>query len=233
MAVITFSRAYGSGGDEIAAHVSELLGYGILDKTLMAQMASSVGLSPDQVVDISEVDYQPQSFLDRLLGRRMKVGEVRVWKEDVSGVRTAEVEKLTDDEAISMIRAVIDSAAKQGSVIIVGRGGQAILKGQPATLHVRVEAPLEHRVQRVQERQGLDTLQAQRLVEDRDRAAQDYVRRYYDIDPADMSHYHVVLNTGQLDLETAAQVVVLAAQQMKPVPQPEVTLRMEPALYLA
>ena len=37
MAVITFSRQYGSRGDEIAERVREMLGYRLFDKSLMAQ----------------------------------------------------------------------------------------------------------------------------------------------------------------------------------------------------
>ncbi len=35
-------------------------------------------------------------------------------------------------------------------------------------------------------------------------------------------HYHLLINTGLLDLEAAVEVIALAARQMKPVPQPEV-----------
>jgi hypothetical protein len=35
-------------------------------------------------------------------------------------------------------------------------------------------------------------------------------------------HYHLLINTGLLDVETAAEVIALAVQKMQPVPQPEV-----------
>jgi hypothetical protein len=40
MAVITISRQYGSGGNEIATRVSEMLGYTYFDKGLITQQAS-------------------------------------------------------------------------------------------------------------------------------------------------------------------------------------------------
>ena len=39
MAVITISRQYGSGGDEVASRLCELLGYRLFDKQMMAQIA--------------------------------------------------------------------------------------------------------------------------------------------------------------------------------------------------
>ncbi len=233
MTVVTFSRQFASGGNEIAARVCELLGYSLFDKTLMAKMAKEVGLSQEEIVDFSEVEHRSQSFLDRLLGRRMTVAEVRTWQEDVNGVRTLSVQKLTDQQALAMVQGVIEAAYKRGDVVIVGRGGQAVLAGRPGVLHVRVEAPLAHRVQRCMEQMDIMQFEAERLIDERDRAATDYVRRYYGIDPADPLNYHLVINTGLLDLETAAQAVVLAARQMKPVPKPDIELLSMPVPILA
>jgi hypothetical protein len=67
MAVITISRPYGSGGDEIATRVCELLGYRLFDKRMMAWEASQMGLTKDEIVDFSEDNYKVQGFLERLL----------------------------------------------------------------------------------------------------------------------------------------------------------------------
>jgi CMP/dCMP kinase len=222
MATITISRQYACGGEEIAARVAELLGYTIFDKTMMAEVASELGLTEQEIVDFKETDQRSLGFLDRLLGHKLTVAEVRTWQEDVRGVRRWSVTKISDDQAIAMVRGVIDAAYKQGHVVIVGRGGQAILRGQPGVLHVRVEAPIEHRVQRLMRRDDYTPIQAELEIEDHDRAARDYVKRYHNLDPTDPMNYQLLINTGLLDLETAAEVIALAAQQMKPVPQPEV-----------
>jgi cytidylate kinase len=221
MAVITISRQFGSGGNAIAARVGELLGYPLLDRALMAEVANEVGLAPGEVVDFSEANHQVRSVLNRLLIRQPKVAEVRTWTEDTQGVRQAEVEALSEEQAVNIVRGVIDAVARRGNVVIVGRGSQAILREQPNTLHVRVEAPFEQRMQRVQEEEDVLPMRAERMIDERDRASQDYLRRFYGVDIWDPRHYHLVINTGRLDLETAAQVIVVAAQQMKPVPKVE------------
>lgn len=221
MAVITISRQFGSGGDTIAARVGELLGYPLLDKALMAEVANEVGLAPGQVVDFSEANHQARSILNRLLMRQAKVAEVRTWTEDTKGVRQAAVEPLTEEQALSIVRGVMDAVARRGSVVIVGRGSQAALRDMPGTLHVRIEAPFDQRMHRVQAEEDVLPMRAERMIDERDRASQDYLRRFYGIDAWDPRHYHLVINTGLLDLETAAQVIVLAAQQMKPVPKVE------------
>ena len=231
MAVITFSRQFGSGGDAIAARVAELLNYAIFDKTMMAKMAAEVGLSAQEVVDFSEADYRSQNLLDRLLGRTKNVGEIRTWTEDIQGVRRPEKARISEDRAIALVRGVIVAAYKRSEVVIVGRGGQAILRDHPGVLHVRVEAPLAHRMETVIERTHVPPTQAELAIEDQDRAAQSYVKRFYEIDPTDSIHYHLVVNTGLLDRESAAEVIVLAAQHMKPVPKPDIELP-EPLPFL-
>jgi cytidylate kinase len=222
MATITISRQHASGGEEIAARVAHILGYTLFDKTMMAAVASELGLTEREIVDFRETDQRSLGFLDRLLGRTLTVAQVSTWQEDISGVRKPTVVKISDSQAIAMVRGVVDAAYKRGNVVIVGRGGQAILQDRPGVLHVRIEAPLEHRIRRLMDRDDFTPTQAELAIEDHDRAARDYVKRYHDLDPTDPMHYHLLINTGLLDLETAAEVVALAARQMKPVPQPDV-----------
>jgi cytidylate kinase len=224
MAVITVSRQAASGGDEIATRVAEILGYSIFDKTMMAKLAAEMGLTEQEILDFSETSYRSRGFLDRLLVRTKTVGEVRSWTEDAQGVRRPEITQISEDKAIALVRGVIVAAYQRGEVVIVGRGGQAILKDRPGVLHVRIEAPLANRIERLMEQKELLPNQAEMALDDQDRLARDYVKRYFDLDLAEPIHYHLVINTGLLDRETAASLIVLAAQNMKPVPKPTVEL---------
>jgi cytidylate kinase len=207
VAVVTISRQYGSGGREVAAQLCELLGYRYFDKDLMSAVAHEVGLSPQEIVDFSEDQHQVSSFLGRVLRRPQPVRQARAWTEDKSGARTQEVVELDARQSITMVRAVIHAAAKQGDVVIVGRGGQVVLQGQPGVLHVRIQAPLEERVLRVSQRDGLTREAARELIAERDRAAQDYLHTFYSIAVGDPTRYHLVLNTGLWNVETATKII--------------------------
>jgi cytidylate kinase len=212
MAVITVSRQFGSGGDEIAARVCEILGYGYFDKKLMARVANEVGLSEGEIVDLSEDDYRVRSFMDRLL-RRSPSGsaQVRSWREDTSGVRMPDVKALDEDQAVALVRASVEAAYRQGDIVIVGRGGQAVLQDKPGALHVRIEAPFEVRAQRVAEQERIVPSAAQDLVADRDKATAGYLRRFHDIDWDDPRLYHLMVNTAKWDVEAAARIIANAA----------------------
>ena len=70
MTIITISRQYGSGGDEIASRICNLLNYQMFDKRLITQAALDAGLSEQEAIDYSEENYKIRSFLDRLFSRQ-------------------------------------------------------------------------------------------------------------------------------------------------------------------
>ena len=121
MAVITISRQYGTGADDIAAKVCELVGYRYFDKGVVSRMAIEFGLTPENVIDFSEERYQMRGFLDRLRGPRV-VAQVRTWREDLSGRRTAVVEEMDEEQAILVVRRTVGAAYEQDNIVIVGRG---------------------------------------------------------------------------------------------------------------
>jgi cytidylate kinase len=220
MAVITVSRQFGSGGEEVAARLCALLGYRYFDKDLMEEVAHEVGLSPQEIVDFPEDEHRVSGFLGRVLRRSQNVRQMRAWTEDKHGARVQAVTQLDAKQSIAMVRSLIQAACKQGDMVIVGRGGQVVLEGQPDVLHVRIQAPLEDRIQRVRQQEGLTREAAQELVVERDRAAADYLRTFYRVDWADASLYHLVINTGLCSIETSAALIVEALHHLQPAASP-------------
>lgn len=205
MTVITISRQYGSMGDALARLVCDELSLRYFDKQLMADVAHDVGLSSNEIVDFSESNYKVRSFLDRLLRRN----------EVVSETTDPHADQLDENLAITLVQATIQAAYRQGNLVIVGRGGQVLLRRKPDVLHVRVEAPLETRVQRVSEMREIPLEAADQLVQERDRAAASYLHRFYGIDWYDPWLYHMVLNSGILNLQAAKAAIVAAVQHME------------------
>lgn len=208
--VITISRQIGSGGDEIAQKVSEILGFAYFDKNLLVSEAKSLGVSEEDVADFSEDHYRVKSIVDKILLRKKPVAISLASKDN------AVVSKTLDEEAcLSVIQTVINSLASRGKMVIVGRGGQAILKNKIGVLHVRIVAPVAARVKRLMKNRGLSKEVALGLIEDTDKAEIEYLQRFYNIDWRDPGVYDIVLNTRKMDLNTAARVIVSVASQAK------------------
>ena len=59
MAVITTSRQMGSGGDIVGARVGEQLGYGLVDKALITEIAREANVPESEVVRYDERTESP------------------------------------------------------------------------------------------------------------------------------------------------------------------------------
>lgn len=219
MSVITISRQYGSGGDEIAAQVCEQLGYKYFDKQLMSKIASEVSLAEVQMSDISEDSYKSRNFLERLLvpSSRVKTAEIRSWTRDTSGGRSVLVESLDEEATINLVRATVEAVYKLDDIVIMGRGGQAILQNKPGVLHVRIEAPQEKRIHDIQQQEQLGEVEARDLINEKDKAAETYLRRFHSVNWNNPLLYHLVLNTGKFEIRAAVQLICEAVKHLEPI----------------
>ena len=222
MAVITISRQYGSGGDEIAALLCRRLGYRLFDKYLITQAAVESGLSEREVVDLSEDSYQLQGFFDRLFNRTRQVAQLWAWANENPVYFEMPA---AEETAIALVRRAILKAYQLGNFVIIGRGGQVVLQDHPDVFHVRVEAPIEARIQTVREQltagesEDLAAIEARRQAQDlittRDEASADYLRRFYGVNWADPTLYHILINTGRVSRGWAARIIADLAMQRR------------------
>lgn len=111
---------------------------------------------------------------------------------------------------VSMLNEVIQALAKRGNVVILGRGGFGVLEGVAGVLDVRVEAPSDIRAQRVATRSKVDAARAASRVGADDEARAKFVKLFYGKDAGDHDAFDLVLDTGELSIEEAAQKIVAA-----------------------
>jgi cytidylate kinase len=224
MATITISRQFGSGGDEIAQRICTILDYRRFDKRMLSQAAAEAGLSEQEVIDYSEENYKIRGFLERLLDRSPTLATMRVWEEHREGILVAEEFKLREETLLTLVHRAVRSAHKRGNVVIMGRGGQALLQNEKDVLHVRIIAPLEDRILRVKERLRLTrqvheaTIALRRAAQDtileKDAVSAAYLKRFYNIDWDDPLLYHLIINTGLTSLEQAALTIADFASRL-------------------
>jgi len=210
MTVITMSRQVGSGAEQVANRVCEDLGLRIFDKTLMLQVAAEVGFSEAEVVDYSENEYRVRGFFEALFSRNRMVAERTMRTRATEGAEVMGTVILDEARAITLIRMTINSAYDRGNILVIGRGGQAILEDKSGVLHVRIVAPVEQRIKRLQEQEKITAPQARRLIAERDRATAEYLRNFHNIDVDDPTLYHLVQNTGKLGIDKCVELIKVA-----------------------
>jgi cytidylate kinase len=100
--------------------------------------------------------------------------------------------------------------AKGQSIVLLGRGGQFLFRDHPGAFHIRVQAPLEQRIQWVQEIFHLDAKSASRMVQERDRSKKRYTRQVFNHSWTDIDLFDLVINTGKVTVQGAARVALQA-----------------------
>jgi cytidylate kinase len=110
---------------------------------------------------------------------------------------------------------VIRNFARQGHVVIVGRGGAGILHGCPDTLHVRLMAPLSWRVEELSLRKHISKKEAIRLATEMDLKRSSLIEMMTGSKP-DTTLFDVIYNCSTLSCEEVAGAIfgMLEARKM-------------------
>jgi cytidylate kinase len=179
MAVITISRQLGSLGTEIAQGAAEKLNYEYVDKKRIEQALSNYGVL---AAEMEKFDEKKPSFWDSFLLQKKRF--------------------------LHSLEAVIYDYARKGNVVIVGRGGQVLLKYLPGVLHVRIIAPFGVRLKRILAAEGGDEKKATRILSQSDHDSTGFLRSFFEVDWEDQTLYDLMINTEKLAAETAANLIV-------------------------
>jgi cytidylate kinase len=204
--LVTITRQYASGGSEIGRLVVEQLGWTLIDNEFVDQVARMAGLSPDEVARREE---RAPGLLERL-ARTLAVASPEMF------VTTGEHPMPVDTEEDTIVKTterVIEEAASQGRVVLVGRGAQAVLATRPNALHVYVVASKPFRKRVAVERLGVDPAIVEKVIQETDANRDEYVKTHYGRDRQDLTQYDIVLNAERLGFDGAAAVIVAETQR--------------------
>jgi cytidylate kinase len=205
--LITISRQYGAGGSEVAALVAKTLGWRVVDNELVERVAARAGLTPE---DVAQLEERVPTFIERLARTVIAATPELVVPPDAGGTAPA----LAEADLVRLTERVVEEAAAEGRVVLVGRAAPAVLAREQDAIHVKVVAPRDWRVRAIAARLGVPPDEAARLTDETDKNRARYHRQYYHRDWADPANYHLVLNTAALGLEGAAEVIVGRARAL-------------------
>jgi len=203
--LITISRQYGAGGSEVARMVARELGWTVVDNEIVDRVARHAGLAPEVV---AEQDERVPGFVERL-GRALAASSqefavpelgVAIRPEEPSLVRLTEM--------------VVKEIAAEGKAVLVGRAAPAVLGRTADALHVKLVAPRVFRVKLAVEAERIDARTAEKRLDEIDQQRRRYHREHYGREWDDPTHFHMVLNTGLLGLDGAAEVILARARAL-------------------
>ncbi|MCX8277608.1 MAG: cytidylate kinase-like family protein [Dehalococcoidia bacterium] len=232
MTVITIEGRLGAGGPDLGRMVAKEMDLDFVDRLMLADIAKKVGSTVSALADqesrIPSLANRFAQAIQRMLHRSAVAGMggdpyfgpgieqllARPYSEMEEAPHTS-AEEVDEQHFIDTAAEVINDLANIGNVVILGRGGAAILRDNALVIRVGVVAKMEDRITRVQQQMRLETPeQAESLIEHADLAQHRYFERAFDSSPIDPFLYHFMWNTSDVSLEYAAQVTVDAAKVM-------------------
>jgi cytidylate kinase len=203
-----------------------------VDRLMLADIAKKIGTTVTAVADkesrIPSLANRFAHSIQRMLHRSAVAGMggdpyfgpgieqllARPYSEMEEAPHTA-AEEVDEQHFIDTANEVIKDLAEIGNVVLLGRGGAAILHNNPAVLRVGVIAKMEDRITRVQKQMRFESPEeAETLIEHTDSAQHRYFERAFDSSPIDPFLYHFMWNTSDVSLEYASQITTDAAKVM-------------------
>jgi cytidylate kinase len=206
--LVTISAAYGAGGSVVGPALAERLGVPFVDRAVPTAIADSLGISPDAA---ARLDEDVERGIDRVLAHLAPIGEF------YGDVDPELLKRSSHHEAAEK---VIREIAATGRAVVLGRAGAVVLAGDPRALHVRLDGPVQARVEQAMRIEGVDRTTAEQRLKETDRAREAYVKRYYRRDARDPSLYDLVLDATRLTPDAWVQVIATACGCTPPTTSP-------------
>jgi len=209
--LITISRQYGAGGSEVARLIALGLGWSVVDNELIDLVAQRAGLSP---ADVARQDERVPSFAERLIRTLAIPSQEYAVPQEFTAPELAGEPKTSEQNLLRITEAVVKELAAVGRVVLVGRAAPAVIGREIRAIHVKIVASRAVRVRYAEAADRLDARAAEKRVDQLDAQRGRYHRENYGRDWDDPSHYHMILNTGLLGYERAAELVVAYATRL-------------------
>lgn len=197
MAVITISRQFGAGGVTLGKMVADALGYTFADSDIIQRVAKEANVSTNWVESFEkEAGSKLSRFVSSMVSKR--------WLDRVLGDERG---YLDEQIYLDYLVLIIAQFADEGDVVILGRGSQYILNDHPDAFHVFLVDDFENRIKFMMKRYDLPRKKAERMVESEDQRRINLYKRLGKSDFESPHLYHLVLNMGRTDLETAKDMI--------------------------
>jgi CMP/dCMP kinase len=213
MPVITIGRQFGAGGRTVGQMLAKELHAEFLDSRIIDEVAHRLQLPKEEV---EAEDEQPGSLLARLLVALGSASSEPLIPPEAAAWSPPNADPAFDTRkaVLQITQHVIEEAAREGNVVIVGRGGAYILRDFPGALHVFLRASEAVRVKAIMDRFNVASEdEARRMLKRSDENWTAYIKQVYGHDRTLAGHYDLVLDTGRLGYETTTKVILTALKQ--------------------
>jgi len=169
----------------LAERLAKKLGYELFYQEVLHNMAESARVS---VQFLETLDEKGVSVLDEWISSL--VDNRHLWP----------------DRYLQHLMKIIGTIGKHGQAIIIGRGSNFVLPPDKR-LSIRVIAPMEERIRNVSKELGITVEEAKQRVIKTESDRKAFIKKYFNADIADILNYDLIINTENLSIDDAVNII--------------------------
>jgi cytidylate kinase len=169
--IVTLSRELGAWATEFAPRLARALDLHVYDRELVEEESRRLGVPETQL---------------------------RALDEHAVGVAQRLMPGSLYHQYVDAMGPVMREIAKRSPALIVGRGGNRLLRDDPAAFHVRLVATHDFRLRRVMQYHWMREDPARNMLDGNDSIRRRFFEHCFGAHWADPLEYHLILNTGRL-----------------------------------
>jgi cytidylate kinase len=196
---ITISREHGCGGLELAKALAQNLGYEYIDKSLVVDLAKKMKTSPEVLSPLEDGEYLSLfKFISKFISEST-IQTIVSQSKDMAYVNS--------EKYRAGLYGLMNDLADRGNVVIVGRGGQCILRNRADVVHVRAVAPLEFKKKFLASKMSISIEEAQAAIKAKEDERRKYHEKMFGQDNSNPELYHMVINLGLVSRPLAVEMI--------------------------
>lgn len=193
---VTISRETGAGGLSLAKKLVEHLGgvdpaggeWSCWDRELVEKVAQDCHVSQTLIDSLEE--------------------ESHSWLEEFFAGMAAGSDQASYAKLFGRVAGTMRALAQAGRVVIVGRGGVFVTHDMNGGVHIRLVAPLEHRIEHMMHYLRLTRSAAAAYVKQTDKNREMFYRHFFPHQPLTPEMFALTLNTAEMKEEEMIRCIV-------------------------
>jgi len=192
---LTVSRDFGCREEKIIPALEKEFGWHVYGKDLLNFVVERDGVS--------------RAVLETLDEKRKAA--VYDWVNYILGAGV-----ILQKDYVMKISHLMKTVVLQESAIIVGRGGNHILKNKPEGLRIKITAPMNERVSHISQIREISLPDAKELVLQMDNERQSFIDVYFHENDQDTEDFDLVFNTKSFSDNVICKITHLAMDEKNP-----------------
>ena len=165
-----------------------------------------IGYMVAQRLGINFYDKEIISETAKKLG--LEKEKVQQWDQETS------IRSLGRDEAVFATQSQIIRDAAKESCVIIGRCADFVLRGRPYCLNIFIRSDEDYAVTFIRNKDNLAEEQAREVIRIKNKARERHYAHYTGEKWQDPSHYDLVINTAKIGIESAADIICNAVNNI-------------------